>query len=475
MDKCVSDRGSSLAGPDLVGRDIGRREIPSPPQWRLRTLLWAAPLGWAPALIARPRRLLNVGLAIAIVSFGVWFLSWRVYGWHHHVEGKRSLQADHCRDALVHFQAVLQVWPEDPETLFLAARAARRAGDLDLAEHFLDQRKSTPALADSLSLERVLLRASRGEIDAVEHYCRSLLNLDHPDAELILEALAQGAMALLRFAQAAAYIEEWLALSPEQPQAFYMKARLHLQASHSQEALDLFRRTLKLDPKRDDAALFLAGIHLDLGQSLDALPYLEAVRRRRPDSADVQVKLARCLVLLGRHEEAIALLDEAIRRQPDLTAALLERGKLALRDDELERAENLLRRVCKRNPGNQVACYQLAQCLKRRGKTAEAHVVEQRHDQLEQDSKRIRDIVQTQLPDRPHDPILLAELGELYVKAGAPDEGIRWLKRTLQLDPNSGAAHRSLSGYYRTLGQTGLAEKHRARADAAGARGNDLK
>ena len=52
-----------------------------------------------------------------------------------------------------------------------------------------------------------------------------------------------------------------------------------------------------------------------------------------------------------------------------------------------------LRRACDAEPGNYKAHYQLWQCLKRRDKAAEARVVGDRMNQLEQQLKRLRQII----------------------------------------------------------------------------------
>jgi tetratricopeptide (TPR) repeat protein len=412
---------------------------------------------------AKPGRFLFLTLVFLFLAFGVWVLSWRAYGWHHYLAGKRSLAVDQCREALDHFQQSLSIWPDDAGTLFLAARAARRLGDFETADRYLTKCQASPALADAAARERILLRAGRGEIDDVGELCHALLEEDGPDTPLVLEALAQGNMAMLRYHQADLYLDRWLEKTPDHPYALYLKGRLHLYASHNQEAIDLLRRSIELDPDRDDARLLLAGLHLDLGQPQEALQHLEAVCRREPHNMQAQARLAQTLVLLGRQEEAVRLLDEVLRKRPDLASALLERGKLALRDDDLDRAEDLLQKACKRDPGNRAAHYQLLQCLKRRGKTNEIGAVQQRLDKIDRDAQRMDEIVKL-LPKRGADADLQAELGEILLNIGAYDQGVGWLERAIRLDPRHAGAHRALARYYQELGQVGRARHHRALA-----------
>jgi tetratricopeptide (TPR) repeat protein len=414
--------------------------------------------------VAEPRRLIRVALALLVLGAGVWFLSWRVFGWHHLSEAKRALQRDHFREALDHLQASLRIWPDDPQVLFLAARAARRVGNLELADQMLKLCEGSPTVAEDAPLERALLRATRGEVDEVGGYCQSLLEQGHPEAPLIREALAQGFSVTMRLPEASFYLDQWLEEAPEHPQALYQKGRLELQSANQQEAAGFLRRVVALDPERDDARLLLAGVLLELSQAQEALTHLETLARRLPGNPLVQVRLAQCLDLLGRQQESVELLDDVLRRQPHLAAALVGRGKLALRAGDFEKAERYLQEACVREPADVVAKYQLFLCLKQRGKANEAKAVLEERNRLEKDLARLHDIAAGEMSQRPRDPALHAEVGAILLRLGTPDQGVRWLEGALRLAPHNAAAHRALAQHYQSIGQFGRAERHRALA-----------
>jgi predicted Zn-dependent protease len=420
----------------------------------------------APPRAARPRRLARTVLVALVLLAAAAFAAWRGYGWYHWRAAETALARDHCREALGHCEATLRVWPDDSAVLFRAARATRRAGAFPAAEQYLDR---CPPRDDDVVLERALLRAARGETDEVAAFCLALADRDHPATPLVLEALTQGYTGQLRWPEATRCVERWLAREPDRPQAVYLHARLQLQASNQDEAVRLLRRVTELDADRDDARLLLAGSLLDVGQAQEALPHLEILRRRLPDNPVVPVHLARCLDLLGRQDEAVVLLDDALGRLPDYALALLERGKLALRAGELEAAGGFLRRACDRDPGSHEAHYQLLQCLKRQGKSADARAVMDRMGHIEKDIARLRDIGAGELSRRPNDPALHAELGEIYLRLGAERDAVRWLESAVRLDPRQAAAHRGLARYHQMLGQFGTADRHRALAEAGGA------
>jgi len=452
-----ADRGTVEAPPEAARSEVSQSELS---QSLDRPLLILAPLNFLRLTGPRRSTAVRVTFALAIFAVAAWLGGWQVYGWYHWLAGQRSLQANHFRDALQHFRAAIKAWPNNGAASFFAARSARRMGDLELADGYLRQCQTVPSLADQAAFERVLLRASKGEVDEVENYCHALLEQGHPETPLILEALAVGNLTVLRFAAASQAIERWAEISPDDPQVVFLKGRLQLQATNNSEAVEFLRRVVELDPDRDDARSMLAGLHLDLGQAQEAIAHLDVLCQRQPDNVPAQGRRAQALVLLGRSDEAIVLLDEVIRKRPDLASALLERGKLALRDGQLQQAEDWLRQAVQRDPGDRAAHYQLLQCLKQLGKTKEARAVQERLEQIDYAATRLNEIVTADLPLRPVDADLQAELGELLLDVGAVDDGLVWLNRALRLDPRLPRAHRALAKHYRSLGQSSLADQH---------------
>src|SRR5205823_821197 len=121
--------------------------------------------------------------------------------------------------ARTHLDESLRAWPRDPDALLLAARAARRTGSFDLAEHFLGRAEQAGAAEEGLTLERVLLRAERGDVDEVRPFCERLIAGGGPDADLALEAVAHGLARGYRLAEAQEVLDRWQKLRPDSAQA----------------------------------------------------------------------------------------------------------------------------------------------------------------------------------------------------------------------------------------------------------------
>jgi Flp pilus assembly protein TadD len=102
--------------------------------------------------------------------------------------------------------------------------------------------------------------------------------------------------------------------------------------------------------------------------------------------------------------------------------------------------------------------------LTRLGNKTEAAAVEARVERAKKDADRLRELATVELPQRPRDPQLHAEVGTLFLRTGSPAEGLQWLNSALRLDPQNTDAHRALADHYESIGAFGLASQHRTLA-----------
>jgi tetratricopeptide (TPR) repeat protein len=168
--------------------------------------------------------------------------------------------------------------------------------------------------------------------------------------------------------------------------------------------------------------------------------------------------------LLGRTNEARAVLDECLRLHPDQPAALAERGRIALRDGDLDRAEENLSRAIGLDPGKIPPRYQLYLTLGRMGKKEEAAKEQEAIRRVEADMQRISELLRGRLQEAPNDPEAPYEVAMIALRAGLPKEALRWLQAALQVDPNHLPTHRALASFYHETGNPILSARHRALA-----------
>lgn len=456
-----AQEGATCSLPDVPGPPAPESQIPGPRRSllaRLRSLPRRAL-----AAVSSPRRLAALAASLLVLGVAAKLLVPHALAWHHFRTATGLLERYHAREADEHLQTCLKTWPGDVQVLLAAARAARRLGDFERAEGYLRRCGGAEGHDDDVALEWILLRAARGEMDGVEDYCRAVLGRGGPAAALVLEALAYGYSEAYRWDRAEAYLKRWQEQQPDNPQALQFRGVMLSRQNDARGAAAAFRRAIEVDPDFHPPRLNLASVLLELNDPAGALPHLQYLHQCLPDNLTVKLRLGACLEQLDRHAEAAELLDAVLAVHPEHPLALAERGKVARRTGQLEKAEALLIRACDRS-GDYAAHYQLYLCLNERGKAAEAREVDKRRKALEADITRIHDILNGQAHLLHRTVSLQHELGARQLRTGSAAEGLRWLQRAVQTDPGYAPAHIELARYYQIVGQPGRAARHRSLA-----------
>jgi predicted Zn-dependent protease len=372
-------------------------------------------------------------LGLVIGSFAL--AGRQLWAWHHFRAARSELEHYHNPQAVRHVRACLKIWPEDSDLLLLAARSARRARSYGEAENFLQQYQELRGLDEGSRFEQLLLSAER-RIDQVEELCWRYVQEGHPDAPLIFEALTRGYLRQYRLGDARRCLDRWLQSEPDNAQAHSLEGQFHLEYAFARSAaIESYRRALELDPEHDEARVGLAVALLDSKNYSEAAEHFEQLRRRQPDNLSVQVGLAECRDSLGQSAEAAHLMDRVLEEQPHFPPALALRGRLALESGDYEKAEIWLREAVMRNPSNHRARYNLVLSLHHNGKEEEAQRRQQELNQMEDDLKRFNEIVTRDMLLKPNDPSLHFALGEMLLRGGQREEGLRWLHSATRLNP----------------------------------------
>jgi tetratricopeptide (TPR) repeat protein len=433
------------------------------------------------AVRRRPGRSLAILLLLALTAVGLGMGGAQLWAAYHLRAARHDLARYHPAEAGDHLDVCLRVWPDDPEVLFLAARAARRSGLFDAAEDFLNRTQELRGRDDDVVLERALLTAERGDVDDVLKFCKVKVEANDPDSPLILEALARGCLRAYpyRLNDADWALKVWLGREPDNPMALMLRGRLDHERFADTDAAAALRRALEIDPEMDEARDRLARLLLDITQPAEALPHLEYLRRRRPGDPGLAVRHAQCLKLLGRQEEAAALLDTVLKQNPKLGSALALRGKLALEAGQDAEAEAFLRRALERTPYDASLLPALETCLSHLGKNDQVRELGPRVKQTREDMERLDKLVTDDLQKRPDDVAAQYEAGTILLRIGAYDEGLRRLEAVTRLDPRHAKAHQALADFYQRAGEAQKAAKHqrlaREAAEAAGEAQPDAK
>ncbi|MFO0843001.1 MAG: hypothetical protein U0797_11500 [Gemmataceae bacterium] len=150
----------------------------------------------------------------------------------------------------------------------------------------------------------------------------------------------------------------------------------------------------------------------------------------------------------------------------------LERARVALDLRRLADAEADLRKAAALAPDDYQVNYQLALCLRRRGKAEEADAAQKKADRITADQKLMFELSE-QLQARPYDADVRSQIGQLMLRNGETREGVLWLESALRADPGFAPAHKALAEHFERANQPELAARHRR--SLAGGGGGDGK
>ena len=391
------------------------------------------------------------GLALlAAVGVVAVLLGRPLWAEYHLRAARRCIARQQFTEAQHHLHQCLTIWPNKPSIHFLAARTARRVGDWDEARQHLAEFERFGGNAPALNLELSLLLAQQGDLDAArEQSLWLLVEQHHADSPLILEALAKGYLYSYRVGEALDCLKRLLDQEPDNTAALLLRGTAFQGLGRHTEALAAYRHAVDLDAECDEARLRLADLlAADPSQTDEAVEQYELLRRRQPKNRSVLLGSARVYLITHRGAEARQLLESLLADHPDDPAALLERGKLALREDDAAAGEVWLRQALTRDPFEQEAMFQLILSLQQQKKTEEVATWRIRLKAIEVDLERLRELSQ-QVSQRPNEAALRYEAGTICMRNGQEQEGLRWLYGALQNDPQHVPTQAALAAYFK--------------------------
>jgi tetratricopeptide (TPR) repeat protein len=154
--------------------------------------------------------------------------------------------------------------------------------------------------------------------------------------------------------------------------AHFALAHLAVRTDNLGVAIDAASRALQLRPDWDEAALFKAGILVAQKDSVKAQAFYEEYLVEHPKAALVRLNYARYLVDLKQWEKARAQFMHVLAQSPNDADSLYAVGLLSLQTNELDEAEDYLKRTLQLRPDNQQARIYLGQIAEERKDYTEA-------------------------------------------------------------------------------------------------------
>jgi tetratricopeptide (TPR) repeat protein len=380
-------------------------------------------------------------LAGAVLAAGV--LAWRQYPRPFLRRGEEALAAreyDKARDLLARY---LSHRPNDARARLLAARVARRQLQYYEAFEHLRRCRDSGGNEEAVEVETALIAVQRGE--APEPGLRRRAEQDDELALVILEVLIQHDIDTYRLRQALHGLTHYLRNRPDDLQALLARGYVWERFLYFADALKDYKKAVEAHPDSEQARRKLAETLLIAGTPKEALVQYQWLAERRPEQREVKLGLARCRRRLGQAEEARRLLADVLAGAPEDGEALWERGQLELDRGRAADAEGWLRKAVRASPHDRRVAYSLSRCLLALGRRDEAEKVNARVAEIDADLRKL-DKVRQAVMERPDDAGLRCEGGLLFLRNGEREEGLRWLRLALRLDPDCQAARDALAG-----------------------------
>lgn len=423
----------------------------------------------SPASIPPRSRIRWIVLAVLLVLVGVGLYPAIRYALAER-HRSRAIAAMDRRDfptARRHLDHCLREWPDSAEVHFLAARAARREGDLDQAERLLKDAQRLGWVTQAIDLERALLRVQHGEMYAVAGYLVACLRRNHPDSLLILEILVPATIREYDLVGARELLDEWIRLEPNNAIPYLKKGDICERMRQRNDALELYQQAVQCDSENYEARLRYASLLLAKSYSEQALPHYEWLLQRTPESLEVTMGLARCKFELGRGEEVRSIVDRLHAQHPDNSDVPTLLGLIALEDNRVDDAERFLRRAHAKDPYATYIIHNLAICCERKGKTDEAAELRKQMTEITKDQEAATVLVR-KIAQYPDQPVHRCDLARILLRNGMEQEAKRWLDTALRTDPRFVPALNLSAEYYDKLGDLTRAGEYRKMAIEAG-------
>jgi tetratricopeptide (TPR) repeat protein len=388
--------------------------------------------------------LLAVGLLLA--GLGVYFYL-SVTGLSRQWEQVQVALENHDLPAAIeHLQKYLEARPGGAEAHFLLARTQRRAGQYEPARHHLGEASRLGWDSKAIRAEATLAEIQATSVRTLPGRDLGALVAGPAPDRGFLEALYRGDLAAHNWDRAGLWLHLWLEAYPDEWAPRLWQAELLERFGKYDRARADYLRVLELRPEHLRPLLGVGLIAVaSRGDYAEAESYLTRYLARVPGHPEATLGLARARYARGDTSGARTLARHILDEHPDHARAALLLGTIEAEAEHDDEALRLLR--LGESADRQAASYQLAQVLRRVGKSAEAEKYLRTFEELRGLNRDLE--TATRAADRdPKNADLQYEVGRLNRAIGEEDFAAQWFQQALKLNPEHAASHIALAEYY---------------------------
>lgn len=212
---------------------------------------------------------------------------------------------------------------------------------------------------------------------------------------LCLEAAAELCFEQLQPAKAFLFLDEAIALRPDDAVLHFKKGKALYSAGREREAEVALRECLALDWSRDDAKILLARILFEVGGLEKAAAFLDTVDENHAWTAGDLVLLGAVRHKSGRTEEALELFARAEKEDPSLPEPAFNEGLVFEEREDPAAAEESYRRALRADPRHVPSLFNLGRLMADAGKKEAAEFLMTAACRLEKNPNRKRSLEET--------------------------------------------------------------------------------
>ncbi len=403
-------------------------------------------------------------VALGALAAGLYPIVQYARGEYRYRQALAAIDRKDFTQARKYLDACIEQWPTSAETRFLAARTARRAGDLEAAQQLLNEADRLGWVREAIELERALIMVQSGNRHRVTRYLLDAIQRHHPDSVLILEVLTPATLGSFEMDVADTCLNAWVELEPENAQVHVWRGEICERLMRNSEALNEYKKVLDIDPNNVEGRRKYAGLLLNQKLPQEALVQYEWLIQHQSDDLGIRRGYAYCLVNLGFDDKARPILEDLLKIRADEPLTMMILGQIELNAHQPQRAEEWFRKAYQRLPSEPSLLNAYAVCLQQNNKLDEADKIRKRQKQFEDDQDAARQLIK-RIMQTPYDPEPRRLLAERLIRCGFEEEGRRWLQSGLAQDPNYGPIYESLAKYYDRFGDLKTAAHYRQRAE----------
>ena len=337
-----------------------------------------------------------------------------------------------------------------------SAREFRRGDQLAKADALLLQCWRLPGHLGSIEFETKLAAVQQGDLREETRWndqAKTASTLKQKN--LILESLCKGNLAAFRSNEAKLYADEILKVDTANSTALWLRGKCWAKLQKESMAIADLERSVALSPRVLKFRLSLAELLQQQGYNHLATGHYRKLIEEKHFTPEVMIGLSRCQAEAGETAEAERTLQNLIQRYPSSSSALIERGRLQLRQGNALEAIKWATKAAQISPRSQSVNSFLLLCMSSQGLDTT-----QLQNKIDDDARTRVDLKKL-LRTSPKNADAICKVGDFMISTGDEMEGLGCYQRALGVDPDSVFAIEAIANYLERTGQAGLASRYR--------------